>query len=122
MKMLSHCVFIVLVSILHFIVCLQCLFKLISAFAYYFAHFPFKCTCFFLFYWSFFVRLYICVNHFCVYNKHIITRVLREYGLYPLVKNIFSLVRFAHSFEIFLTRGYNPYTLGTRVIIYKYII
>ena len=59
-------------------------------------------------------------NSFGVYNKHFITRVPRLYGLYSLVKAFLSLSRSAPSFEKHLTREYNPYALGTRVIIYKY--
>ena len=57
-----------------------------------------------------------------VYNKHFITRVPRLYGLYPLVKVFLSLSRSAPSFEKHLTREYNPYALGNRVIIYTYWI
>ena len=54
------------------------------------------------------------------YNKHFITRVPRLYGLYPLVKVFLSLSRSAPSFEKHLTREYNPYALGNRVIIHTY--
>ena len=61
-------------------------------------------------------------ENFCVYNKHFITRVPRLYGLYPLVKVFLSLSRSAPSFEKHLTREYNPYALGNRVIIYTYLL
>ena len=55
-----------------------------------------------------------------VYNKHLITRVPRLYGLYSLVKAFLSLSRYAPSFEKLSTREYDPYALGNRVMIYTY--
>ena len=84
---------------------------------YCFAHCPFKFTSFFL---PCLFELF--ANHLGVYNKHFITRVPRLYGLYSLVKAFLSLSRSAPSFEKLLTREYNPYALGNRVIIDNYLI